>query len=152
MEAFESPVMDAIGELIERIQEAQELMLKEKLTANTVVLNGKKYSRLFECGYHPSICGLTAELAPLPDNMEFIVQYRVPQPKTNGDRIRSMSDEELAKFIAPLASCPGCYARRVNIEDCGYDCKKAWLDWLKEVTRDAFEDEEKKAEWESRNC
>lgn len=55
-----------------------------------------------------------------------------PKPMTNGDRIRRMTDEELAKFIAPLASCPHCYARRVNIEDCGYDCKKAWLDWLKQ--------------------
>ena len=56
---------------------------------------------------------------------------------TNANRIRSMNDEELAKFIAPLASCPDCYARRVNIEDCGYDCKKAWLNWLEEATENA---------------
>ena len=58
------------------------------------------------------------------------------KPVTNADRIRRMTDEELAKFIAPLASCPHCYARKVNIEDCGYDCKKAWLDWLKEEVQD----------------
>ena len=60
-----------------------------------------------------------------------------PKPMTNANRIRSMNDEELAKFIAPLASCPDCYARRVNIEDCGYDCKKAWLNWLEEATENA---------------
>lgn len=52
---------------------------------------------------------------------------------TNGDRVRDMGDWEMAGFIAPLAICPGCYARR---EDCGCDCKKAWLDWLKQEVRD----------------
>lgn len=139
MEAFESPVMDAIGELIERIQEAQELMLKEKLTANTVVLNGKKYSRLFEFGYHPSICGLTAELAPLPDNMEFIVQRREPQLKTNGDRIREMDDEELAEmFDRWVVDCgcnnvpceKVCEERRRKYQE--ISCRQCWLEWLKQ--------------------
>lgn len=52
--------------------------------------------------------------------------------KNNYNRLTHMSMEELAEFIVPLASCPHCYARKVNIEDCGYDCKKAWLDWLKQ--------------------
>jgi hypothetical protein len=110
-----------MDELIERIRTAQEKMLEEKLTANTFVLNGKKYGCLFEFGYRPSICGLTAELANLPDNMDFIVQYRVPQPKTNADRIRSMSDEELADWLVMNG----------NGED-----YKTWLDWLKQEAKD----------------
>lgn len=53
----------------------------------------------------------------------------IPKPTTNADRIRSMTDEELAIFLANLASCPECNAR---IKDCGINCLEAWLDWLKE--------------------
>ena len=40
--------------------------------------------------------------------------------KTNADRIRSMTDEELAEFMA-------------NIEPCR---ESAWLDWLKQEADD----------------
>ena len=49
------------------------------------------------------------------------------KPQTNADRIRAMSDEELAEYIraffwevCPPIKCPG--------EDYCYKC---WLDWLK---------------------
>lgn len=48
---------------------------------------------------------------------------------SNADRIRSMTDEDLAIFLANLASCPECNAR---IKDCGINCWEAWLDWLKQ--------------------
>lgn len=115
-----------MDELIERICTAMDKMWEEKLTANTVVLNGKKYGCLFEQGFTPSICGLTAELGNLPDNMDFIVQYRCrePEPTTNGDRIRSMSDEELAAWLAghPV----------VSMYDGSNPQHKAWLDWLRQ--------------------
>ena len=48
-------------------------------------------------------------------------------PMTNADRIRSMSDEELAELIdretdscAPTGDC----------EKMSRDCKACWLDWL----------------------
>lgn len=116
-----------MDELIERIRTAQDKMWEEKLTANTVVLNGKKYGCLFELGFRPSICGLTAELANLPDNMDFIVQYRVPQPKTNGDRLRAMSDEELADWVWGAETAGRAYGPRG---------KKAWLDWLIQEAQD----------------
>ena len=56
------------------------------------------------------------------------------KPITNADRIRAMSDEELAEFIEYLTSgcdymSPKCYAS----EFCTYGvCHRAWLDWLKE--------------------
>lgn len=51
-----------------------------------------------------------------------------PKPKTNSDRIRAMSDEELAAFFAPRG-CPWI----INEEPCperGITCNKCWLDWL----------------------
>lgn len=49
--------------------------------------------------------------------------------QTNADRIRGMSDEELAEFmdngcdvIAPSENCTKAF----------YECKKCWLDWLKQ--------------------
>ena len=56
-----------------------------------------------------------------------------PEPTTNGERIRAMSDEELAEFmdngcdvIAPSENCTKAF----------YDCKKCWLDWLKEEAKE----------------
>lgn len=55
-------------------------------------------------------------------------RYRPPVKKTNADRIRSMTGEELAEFLAQT----GC--RRAD--DDMYclmqrRCKDCWLDWLK---------------------
>jgi hypothetical protein len=57
----------------------------------------------------------------------------ISKPQTNADRIRAMTDEELASFIydhscafCPMDDCDG----RMNI---GRDaCYKRWLDWLKQ--------------------
>ncbi|MDO4861736.1 MAG: hypothetical protein Q3984_03610 [Eubacteriales bacterium] len=55
-----------------------------------------------------------------------------PPHETNADKIRQMSDEELAEWLADIADhgggrcAPGCY-------DCTKKtCKEGWLDWLKE--------------------
>lgn len=55
---------------------------------------------------------------------------------TNADRVRAMSDEELASFIhdrscayCPMDDCDG----RMNV---GRDaCYKRWLDWLKQEVK-----------------
>ena len=51
--------------------------------------------------------------------------------KTNADRIRSMSDEELASKLASFR-CPfdSCFPEG------GENCKKCWLDWLKQEAQD----------------
>lgn len=55
-------------------------------------------------------------------------------PVTNADRIRTMSDEELAKFIANPCQCavePECDGYR----ECGNDsCLKHLLEWLQQPT------------------
>lgn len=67
--------------------------------------------------------------------------------QTNADRIRAMSDEELADWLCPLTDCVRCYARD-NDDD--YDmrpcytgemsCEKFWLKWLKKEVDDGSSD------------
>ena len=51
--------------------------------------------------------------------------------RTNADRIRNMSDEELAEFLAYNAYCEECYVEKDD--SCCYPggtCKKKHLEWL----------------------
>lgn len=49
----------------------------------------------------------------------------ISEPKTHGDSVRAMTDDELAWFFAKkVASCYGC---KVSITE---DCAKCWYDWL----------------------
>ena len=50
---------------------------------------------------------------------------------TNGDKIRAMSDEELAKVLSD--DCDLCIDRISGKEHhCHSTCLMCWLDWLKE--------------------
>ena len=57
-------------------------------------------------------------------------EMEVDYKQTNADRIRSMSDEELAKLIAENIECTMCPF--VNVEEkCGeIRCSKLILEWL----------------------
>lgn len=61
-------------------------------------------------------------------------------PKTNGDRIRQMTDEELAAFIYIYSIEDICRTRCavVNYQDCmaGERCKLHILEWLKQEVRE----------------
>lgn len=50
------------------------------------------------------------------------------KPTTNADRIRAMSDEELAKKLAWRAECPD----KAHQDKCNEDCFGCWLDWLRQ--------------------
>ena len=55
-----------------------------------------------------------------------------PKPITNADRIRAMTDEELAKWMAINTDCFFCKVKNENI--CSLDegtCTEEWLWWLK---------------------
>lgn len=53
----------------------------------------------------------------------------VREPMTNADRIRAMSDEELATHMWNKFGCPD--GRNHTTYDClGNSCKDCWLDWL----------------------
>lgn len=60
-------------------------------------------------------------------------------PTTNADRIRAMSDEELAHELADIWDCHNCseYDRLdghplLKNEQCDQECEKHCLEWLKQ--------------------
>ena len=117
-------------ELLESIMTAKEELLKHKIEANTVILNGRKYGKLLNGKHKPSICGMAAEADNLPDEYDFVVQYVETPPVTNADRIRAMTDEELAKIIV-------CQNNRLGDDCFGGNCDECTLDWLKQEVDDA---------------
>lgn len=57
-------------------------------------------------------------------------------PKTNADRIRAMSDEELSSWINDHADCNcRCEAWKDGCMDSDSTCMAAWLEWLKEEVK-----------------
>lgn len=128
-------------ELIESILTAQEQMLQHSIEANSVTLNGRKYGKLIENlppNMKPTVFGMAVKADyALPDDYDFLVQYEPPQPKTNGDAIRAMTDEELAEWLAKhnerSAVCPNFGAH-----DCQASCRQCWLDWLKQEAKDGL--------------
>ena len=56
---------------------------------------------------------------------------------SNADRIRSLSDEELAEFLEmiPHSGNPSTYSIDGFCIDDGLRSKRQWLDWLKEEAR-----------------
>ena len=54
-----------------------------------------------------------------------------PLPMTNADRIRAMSDEELAEFLGEYRFCDIC---EEGCDACSYhgDCDKRIMEWLKQ--------------------
>ena len=50
------------------------------------------------------------------------------QPKTNADRVRAMSEEELANI---MADTPICKERYIDCIKDGRDCESCLLEWLK---------------------
>ena len=54
--------------------------------------------------------------------------------QTAADRIRAMTDEELAEWLSDMhdtVTCPNGGAI-----DCNPSCKRCWLNWLKEEAED----------------
>ena len=126
-------------ELMRSILTAQDEMLKCAVEANSVTLNGRRYGKLVEnCppNMKPTIFGMAVKVDySMPDDYEFLVQYEPPEPTTNADRVRSMSDEELAALCE--SGCPprrGCPDLTKEDVDKSYHelCQKCWLDWLKQ--------------------
>jgi len=80
-------------------------------------------------------------LCPYATPPEVICSQFKPTVQTNADRIRSMSDEELATFFGTLPCCPPGNADELCFPDntCGADTKmmvKCWGTWLKAPMED----------------
>lgn len=85
-------------------------------------------------------CAATACINPQYSNIG-TAQYGQGVQKrivTNYDRIRAMTDEELAEWIDGTDSCP--LWRYRGDYDCAANegnCRKCWLDWLEQEVDDA---------------
>lgn len=69
------------------------------------------------------------------DILETLELFRslVPEPQTNADRIRAMSDEELAAFLANPCQCD-VDPERDGPRECGNDlCLQYLLKWLQQL-------------------
>ena len=82
---------------------------------------------LNERGY----CEFTACIIPCS------VRATIPEvkPQTNADRIRSMTDEEMAEWMAKYCERKTVFCPNFGAHDCQESCEQCWLDWLRtEVT------------------
>ena len=61
--------------------------------------------------------------------------FNTRKVKTNGDRIRSMSDVELAEVISNLGNCDTCYLYHRGCS-MNISCKDAVLEWLRKEVED----------------
>jgi len=59
----------------------------------------------------------------------------IPKVKTNADRVRSMTDEELAEWFLKIAACP-CDAMNGGCALNDDTCRQAWFKWLKEEVKE----------------
>ena len=81
-------------------------------------------------------CGECEELEKVVDRLGEYEDKAEQKPKTNADRIRVMSDEELVKFL--LAADQGnftvdvCDERFCDLGNCDNDCTAAALKWLQQ--------------------
>ena len=60
--------------------------------------------------------------------------------KTNGDRIRTMTDEELAERMSRIAHCWFCPVK-CGIFCIDEECKAKWLSWLRSPVEDGYGNE-----------
>ena len=79
------------------------------------------------CNYNP-----LTRVIPVADILEIMEQEK-EKPKTNADRIRNMTDEELAEFL-DIVGEDGISSQYVDIPcNCcreKTECSKCWKDWL----------------------
>lgn len=68
-----------------------------------------------------------------PKDCENCEHYHSKYKKTNADRFRSMTDEELSSWINDHVDCNRrCEALKDGCMDSDSTCMAAWLEWLKE--------------------
>jgi len=82
-----------------------------------------------DMGARIPLCKKQKGITPLSDkDCEDCKNYHSRYKQTNADRIRAMTDEELAEFMTDdfcELLCPGVYL-------CNGKCNKRMLEWLKE--------------------
>lgn len=127
-------------ELFESILTGIHMAEEAEIEMNSVIINGRKYGKMFKnCppNMKPTIFGMSVKPDyTMPDEYDYLIQWDPPKPQTNGDRVRAMTDEELADRIMAYIRCEAC-EREFHIE-CNpcMTCRGVWIDWLKEEVSD----------------
>lgn len=86
-----------------------------------------------DMGARLHLCSMKKGITPL-ETCDGCENYHSRYKRTNGDRIRAMTDEELASYITGIwysfeempGMCDVCDASSVQ------NCSECWLDWLKQ--------------------
>ena len=74
------------------------------------------------------ICSVCCSYQGCPDRWE-------AKPTTNADRIRNMTDEELADWLWIRCGCSYCLGfenRKCRLSRRDNACKEYWLEWLRQ--------------------
>lgn len=106
--------------------ESEDMAIIVNKTINEICLFSDKHNfdRDNMLKYYAELIGTLAEISTIQG-------FEVENPQTNADRIRNMSDEELAEFMAYNAYCEECYVKKDD--SCCYPdgtCKQKHLEWL----------------------
>lgn len=121
---------DFIDLVMKSIKEAE----RRGIVADSIIINGNMVYVPYVIDQHPAmICGLNAFVTKddLPDGYSFAV-IESHRERTNAERIRSMSDEELAKFIGHNSLCDqiqndnGAWCKKQSV------CEGCLVEWLKQ--------------------
>jgi hypothetical protein len=120
----------------------------DAVTANEVILHGTSsgFNHVADTnadihtleGWHHAnygdyiIRGVKGEIYPCKPDIFDMTYDAVGKQKTNADRIRAMSDEELARFIPDWSYTNACKCDEQPYVDCNNECEKCVLEWLKQ--------------------
>lgn len=55
---------------------------------------------------------------------------------SNADRLRAMTDEELAKFFERILDCESCFLFKNECGRDGYSCNQRITEWLKQEVQE----------------
>lgn len=91
------------------------------------------------CVYSKAQRSMMCSACPLGDAFT-VIEDDIPDAfpedvtQTNADRIRAMTDEEMADWLYEYAgSSPNCDRARIAVDN--KNCADCWLDWLKQEAR-----------------
>lgn len=98
---------------------------------------GKGYNTVVT-GDRNDYCGVANEMCPECNGTGLKLA-----DMTNADRIRAMSNEELAKFIPDWSYTGACKCDEQPYVDCNNECDKCVLEWLKQPAEDWYCAEER---------
>lgn len=72
------------------------------------------------------------------------------EPATNADRIRTMSNDELANVLS--SPCLGCVVKGCKLHNYGsYGCEKAFLKWLQQPAKEYISEDIKTEKYISKD-